>query len=105
MAGAHRNWHFLVPVRNSERQDGHLALPMIELDVLFQKRQSVGDMSPNSPPAIWGIRRFVKCAPNLDHPAGRFPGVIAQGARVPPEQFSSEIGGLFPMALWGRTVL
>jgi len=41
----------------------------------------------------------------LDHPAGDFPGVDAQGGAMATEQFCSVIGTLFPIALCGRTSL
>jgi hypothetical protein len=34
-----------------------------------------------------------------------FPGLIAQGGLLAAEQFISEIGGLLPIALCGRTSL
>lgn len=45
------------------------------------------------------------CSPCLDHPAGDFPGVEAQGGDATSEPFISDIGALFPIALWGRTLL
>lgn len=45
------------------------------------------------------------CYPAFDHPAGDFPGVLAQGAYCISGRFISVIGGSFPMALWGRTSL
>lgn len=40
--------------------------------------------------------------PDLGPPGWKFPWVIDQGAKAPPEQFSSEIGALFSMALGGE---
>ena len=58
----------------------------------------------SGPPLCLGKRRMT-CSPLLDHPAGDLPGVWAQSGSSIPEPFISEIGGLFPIALWGRTSL
>lgn len=47
----------------------------------------------------------LKCTPSLDHPELEFSGCLAQMATTADEPFMSEIGGLLPIALWGRTVL
>ena len=43
--------------------------------------------------------------PILDHPAGYFPKGSTHGGPDAPEAFMSVIGGLLPIALWGRTSL
>jgi hypothetical protein len=43
--------------------------------------------------------------PTLDHGAGLRPVLSAQAGPCGPEQFMSDIGGLLPMALCGRTSL
>lgn len=43
--------------------------------------------------------------PSFGPPGWRFSGVIAQGGGAAPDPFISVIGGLFPIALWGRTSL
>ena len=45
------------------------------------------------------------CSPLLDRPEPELPGCLAQVAEAADEPFMSEIGGLLPIALWGRTVL
>lgn len=47
----------------------------------------------------------VTCSPFLGHPKLEFPGVRAQGTAGAAEPETSDIGGLLPMALWGRTSL
>lgn len=47
----------------------------------------------------------MSCYRRLDHPAGDLPGVVVQDGGAVPEPFISVIGGLFPIALWGRTSL
>ena len=42
------------------------------------------------------------CFPWLDQTAGDFKG--AHGGKTICELFISDIGGLFPIALWGRTL-
>jgi hypothetical protein len=41
----------------------------------------------------------------LDRTEPELSGLVAQGAEAADELFMSEIGGLLPIALWGRTVL
>lgn len=43
--------------------------------------------------------------PSLDRPGPELPGCPAQVAEAADEPFMSDIGGLLPIALWGRTVL
>jgi hypothetical protein len=41
----------------------------------------------------------------LDRLGPELPGCLAQVAEAADEPFMSDIGGLLPIALWGRTVL
>jgi hypothetical protein len=54
--------------------------------------------------SVHNITRL-SCYRRLDHPAEDFPGVMAQGGDAAIEPFISDIGGLLPMALCGRTSL
>ena len=48
---------------------------------------------------------LVTCSPFLDRPAGRHPVLAGQGGPCAADRFTSDIGGLLPMALRGRTSL
>jgi hypothetical protein len=48
---------------------------------------------------------LLTCSPSLDRPGPELPGCLAQVAEAADEPLMSEIGGLLPIALWGRTVL
>ena len=48
---------------------------------------------------------MVELLPEFGPPGCGFSGVNAQGWPDAPEAFISDIGGLFPMALCGRTSL
>ena len=83
----------------------------------FRRRQSKGALS------ICGTRNAVRtfpqfslavsllievvlrCPPTLGRPEPGFSGCMAQGAEAADEPFMSDIGGLLPIALCGRTVL
>jgi hypothetical protein len=56
-------------------------------------------------PAMSGVRAIVSCSPSLDRPAGRFPGCIDQSGPCGADRLMSSIGGLLPIALWGRSSL
>jgi hypothetical protein len=47
----------------------------------------------------------VTCSPFLDRPAGRHPVLAGQGGPCAADRFTSDIGGLLPIALCGRTSL
>lgn len=50
-------------------------------------------------------RSALSCYPFLDHPAGRHPVPAGQGGPCAADRFPSDIGGLLPIALCGRTSL
>ena len=52
-----------------------------------------------------GTSGVLRCYPSLDRPGPELPGCLAQGVQAVDEPFMSDIGGLLPIALWGRTVL
>ncbi len=63
------------------------------------------DVLPVFGPPRAGIFGVLTCSPTLDRPEPGFSGCMAQGAEAADEPFMSDIGGLLPIALWGRTVL
>lgn len=48
---------------------------------------------------------IVTCSPFLDRPAGRHPVLAGQRGPCAADRFTSDIGGLLPIALCGRTSL
>ena len=65
----------------------------------------VADVTPSFPPA--GIRAgwFLHCYPTLDRLGLEFSALLRSGGLVPPAEFASMFGGIFPIALCGRSSL
>jgi len=63
------------------------------------------DVLPKAPPLISRVRGYLSCYPFLDHLAGRYPVPAGQGGPCAADRFTSDIGGLLPIALCGRTSL
>lgn len=63
------------------------------------------DLTPSFPPA--GIRagRLLHCYPTLDHSGLEFSAFPRSGVLVSPAEFANMIGGIFPIALCGRSSL
>jgi hypothetical protein len=51
-----------------------------------------------------GLSRLTR-SPLLDHLGGRHPALCRSAWDRAADRFMSDIGGLLPMALWGRTSL
>lgn len=49
--------------------------------------------------------RLVHCYPTLDHSGLEFSALLRSGGLVSPAEFASMIGGIFPIALCGRSSL
>ena len=52
-----------------------------------------------------GFRAMVHCYPTLDHVGLEFSALLRSGRLVSPAEFASMIGGIFPIALCGRSSL
>lgn len=79
-----------------------------------RRMQSVLD-EPVRSQVFWDDRRVkhlprqsgieLTCYPTLDRPEPELPRVVSHAAESADEPFMSDIGGLLPIALCGRTVL
>ena len=63
------------------------------------------DLLPAGHAATTRARRFVHCYPTLDRSGLQFSAVPGSGGLVAPVGFASMIGGIFPIALCGRSSL
>jgi len=64
------------------------------------------DLRPKFPPALHGVPGvIVHLPPTLDHLGLDFSGFDQIGGLVSPSDFTSIIGDLLPIALWGRSSL
>jgi len=55
--------------------------------------------------ALKTLRMTLHCYPTLDHPGLEFIALLRSGGLVSPAEFTSIIGGIFPIALCGRSSL
>ena len=58
-----------------------------------------------SSPELSEVSSVVSCYPFLDHLAGPHPASAGQGGPCAADRFTSDIGGLLPIALCGRNSL
>lgn len=63
------------------------------------------DVTPSFPPAGIRAQPLLHCYPTLDHAGLEFSALLASGGLVAPAEFASRIGGIFPIALCGRSSL
>lgn len=95
--------HGQVQARSRHSQVGNLRAHRTQR--VLQGKCSKVDVTPSFPPA--GIRagRLLHCYPTLDHSGLEFSAFLGSGGLVAPAEFASKIGGIFPIALCGRSSL